>query len=221
MEELVKIIQDEPFTDSIIIANGTGNEHESVVALLKNYQLDFLEFGIIEFTDLKSGKRGRPTRVYQLNEQQATLLMTYLGNNEVVRKFKKELVRQFYQMKQYILEHQSLQWQNTRIESKTNRRMETDEIKLFVAYAKEHGSQHADKYYMAFTKLANQILEIPASSRDALTVSQLNNLILIEHIIGEVIKAGIRRDLFYKDIYLDCKIRLGQFKEITYLAVGA
>lgn len=64
MKELVIINGTDIFTDSKVIADGTGNQHESVVALLKRYESDFLEFGFLDFTDLKSGKRGRPTRIY-------------------------------------------------------------------------------------------------------------------------------------------------------------
>ena len=35
MNELVKIVGQDIFTDSMVIAQGTGNEHESVVALIK------------------------------------------------------------------------------------------------------------------------------------------------------------------------------------------
>ncbi|MCX4268535.1 MAG: Rha family transcriptional regulator [Lachnospiraceae bacterium] len=76
MNELVKIVGQDIFTDSMVIAQGTGNEHESVVALIKKYEIKSMKLGNFEFTDLKSGKRGRPTRIYLLNEPQATLLIT-------------------------------------------------------------------------------------------------------------------------------------------------
>jgi hypothetical protein len=56
-----------------------------------------------------------------LNEQQATLLMTYLRNSEKVRNFKKRLVKEFYRMREEILKskqqtpekpHQTVQVQN-------------------------------------------------------------------------------------------------------------
>ncbi|WP_458788380.1 Rha family transcriptional regulator, partial [Vallitalea sediminicola] len=61
MNELDKIKNDEIFTDSMIIADGTNNEHESIVRLIDNYTPELEELGKIEFTDLKSGKRGRPS----------------------------------------------------------------------------------------------------------------------------------------------------------------
>ena len=98
MNALVKFIGNDVFTDSMVIAEGTGNQHESVVSLIKTHQKSLKKFGNIRFTDLKSGnpKGGRPTRIYQLNEPQATLLVTFLDNNDIVVEFKVELVRQFY-----------------------------------------------------------------------------------------------------------------------------
>ena len=79
-------------------------------------------------------------------------------------------------------------------------------------------AETADKYYISFSQLANKAVGIQADSRDALTTSQLNNLILIEHIIGEVIKESIRQEMHYKDIYKACKVQIQQFQRIAYLA---
>lgn len=89
-------------TNSKIISEKSNLQHESVVRMIQNNLSDFEEFGGIYFTDLKSGKRGRPTRVYHLNKEQATLLLTYLDNTEPVKLFKKNLVKAFFQMEQFI-----------------------------------------------------------------------------------------------------------------------
>lgn len=217
MNELILLKNNDVFTTSLVIAEGTGNEHESVVSLIKKYVKDFECFGRIEFTDLKSGKRGRPTKICYLNEQQATLLMTFLSNSEIVIKFKVELVKQFYQMRQILLEKQTALWQNTRIEAKANRLKETDEIKALVAYAKENGSKNAEKYYITFSNLANKAVGIDSNQRDTATTNQLNNLILIENIINHVIQEGLQQQAYYKEIYKCCKERIEQFKYIAYL----
>ncbi len=170
---------------------------------------------------MKSLKRGRPTKVYYLNEQQATLLMTFLDNSEIVVKFKVELVKQFYHMRQILLEKQTTLWQNTRLESKMNRLKETDEIKALVAYAKENGSKNADKYYITFSNLANHAVGLDSNQRNHATTSQLNNLILIENIISHVIKEGLEQHFHYKGIYKACKERIEQFKYIAYLGKTA
>jgi len=90
----------EPFTTSDVIAEFTGVQHHTITRLLQKHEADFQEFGILRFEIEEIKGRGQPAKHYHLNEQQATLLMTYLRNTPVVREFKKELVRQFYAMRE-------------------------------------------------------------------------------------------------------------------------
>lgn len=215
MYELVELKGNDVFTNSKVIADGTNNQHESVVAIIRKYEKDILDFGNIDFSDLKSGKSGQPERVYYLNEEQATFVITLLRNSKIVVKFKKELVRQFYAMRRFILEKQSKLWGETRIANKENRLKETDVIKLLVDYAKEQGSTHSDKLYVTYTKLAKSVI---GGNRDNITVSDLNNLTLVESIILQTIRIDMSMGMHYKDIYRDCKNRIEQFADITYLS---
>lgn len=215
MYELVELKGNDVFTNSKVIADGANNQHESVVAIIRKYEKDILDFGNIDFSDLKSGKRGQPERVYYLNEEQATFVITLLRNSKIVVKFKKELVRQFYAMRRFILEKQSKLWGETRIANKENRLKETDVIKLLVDYAKEQGSTHSDKLYVTYTKLAKSVI---GGNRDNITVSDLNNLTLVESIILQTIRIDMSMGMHYKDIYRDCKNRIEQFADITYLS---
>lgn len=88
MYELVEMKDNDIFTTSKIIADGTNNKHHSMTAIIQKYESDFAEFGKVRF-EMEPLKSGQKEKVYLLNEEQATLLMTYLRNNEVVRKFKK------------------------------------------------------------------------------------------------------------------------------------
>jgi len=218
MNELVLAKGNDVFTDSMVIANGTNNQHESVVALLKTYSDDFLEFGKVEFTDLKSGKRGRPVNVYLLNEEQSTLLITYLENTAVVRQFKKELIKQFCAMRRFIMEKQSLPWQEARSLSKQIHKQETDSVKLLVEYAQSQGSQNAKRYYANISTLANKAAGIEDGNRDNATMSQLGRLILIENVISDCIREGIRQQAPYKGIYRKCRERIEQFGAIAMIA---
>lgn len=218
MNNLVTVKGKDIFTDSLVIAQGTGNEHESVVAQIKKYASDFEEFGKIEFSDLKSGKRGRPMRIYLLNEEQATLLVTYLENTNLVRTFKKELVRQFYEMRSILLQRQTSEWRETRKAGKITRKSETDVIKQLAEYAAQQGSKNSDKLYLVYSKLANKIVGI--SKRDEATVLQLNNLSLAENIILHCIKQGMAENKHYKEIYQNSKARLELFKDIALLEVS-
>lgn len=216
MYELVELKNNEVFTNSKVIAEGTGNLHSSIQKIITKYENDFKEFGQVRF-EMRPVKYARGTneeKIYWLNEEQATLLMTYLRNSEITRKFKKELVRQFYAMRRFILEKQSKLWVDTRTANKENRIKETDVIKMLVDYAKEQGSTHSDKLYMTYTKLAKTIIK---GKRDDISVSDLNNLTLVESIILQTIRIDMSMGMHYKEIYKDCKGRIERFADIAYL----
>lgn len=140
MNELVFLESDnmneEPFTTSRIIADHAEVAHHSVTRLIRDYAKDLEEFGIIGFEIHKLDGRGRPRKIYRLNEEQATLLITYLDNTEPVRAFKKELVKQFFAMK-----HEQLSRQALRSAGKQVRLSMTDAIK------KADLSPHFYKHY--------------------------------------------------------------------------
>ena len=85
-------------TTTLAIAEGTFNDHASVIKLVRTYQADLEEFGLLDFKSESTG--GRPTEYAFLNEPQSTLLLTYMRNTDIVRAFKKKLVREFWEMVQ-------------------------------------------------------------------------------------------------------------------------
>ncbi len=84
-----------------VIADFTGIEQRAIVQLLNKHKEDFEEFGELTFEmeALAGSVTGQSIKTYHLNEQQATLLMTYLQNTPVVRNLKKALVREFYALR--------------------------------------------------------------------------------------------------------------------------
>jgi len=84
-----------PFTTSEVIAESAEVQHHTITRLIQQYQEDLECFGRVRFKIEPLQTRGgvQDHKVYQLNEEQATLLMTYLKNTSVVRGFKKELVK--------------------------------------------------------------------------------------------------------------------------------
>lgn len=214
MYELVEVKRNEVFTNSWIVAEGTNNAHRSIIAIIDKYSDDFKEFGKLsnhlKYLEVTKNK----TKVYDLNEEQATFLITMLRNNKIVVEFKKNLVKQFYAMRRHLIEIQSNSWIETREISKQNRLKETDVIKQLVEYAKSQGSTHSDKLYITYTKLANSIIN---SKRDHASTMELNNLTLIESIILQTIKIDMSIGMQYKEIFQDCKGRIETFKDITYM----
>ena len=219
MNELILLKNNDVFTTSLVIAEGTNVKHKNIKELVSKYENDLKDFGKVRVLNATLDTNGGVQKIsyYLLNEQQATFLMTLLRNTKIVVEFKKELVKQFYQRRQILREKQTVLWQNTRIEAKANRLKETDEIKALVTYAKENGSKNAEKYYITFSNLANKAVRIDSNQRDTATTNQLNNLILIENIINHVIQEGLQQQAYYKEIYKSCKERIEQFKYIAYL----
>ncbi|OYN76849.1 Rha family transcriptional regulator [Mycolicibacterium sphagni] len=97
-------------TTSMRVANGTRNEHRAVLQLIGENLADFEEFGGVAFEmqpfDTAGGVQHR--RVAILNEEHATLLLTYMRNNEIVKDFKKRLVRAFSELRRTANEVQPL-----------------------------------------------------------------------------------------------------------------
>ena len=90
-------------TTSLVIAEGTQVQHKNVLELLRRNQPDFEEFGPLAFetrkgSPLPQGGFAKSTTVAVLNREHAMLLMTYMRNTAVVRKFKKQLVKAFTDM---------------------------------------------------------------------------------------------------------------------------
>jgi phage regulator Rha-like protein len=216
MNKLVMVKREEAFTDSMIIADGTDNQHPSVMRLVRKYLKRLEKYGRVEFMDLKSvnPKGGRPTKIAQLNEVQAMYLVTMLDNTDKVLDFKAALVEEFCRMRKVLAERQTEAWLDSRKAGKLTRRTETDVIKDLIAYAKAQGSQHADMLYQTYSKLANKMAGI--SKRDLANIKQLNVLDEVESMILHVIKLGMIQGKHYKDIYKDCKRRLQWWQDCTF-----
>lgn len=90
----------EPYTTSEIIAECADVQHHTITRLIRENKADFEELGILGFKIHKLDTRGQPKKSYILNEQQATLLITYLKNTETVRQFKLNLVKAFFEMRE-------------------------------------------------------------------------------------------------------------------------
>ena len=94
---LVTVEDGVPVTTSLAIALGTGTDHASTIKLIRTYQTDLEEFGRVRFQIQPFWTPGgtQSREIALLNEDQATLLITYMRNNEFVRTFKIKLVKAF------------------------------------------------------------------------------------------------------------------------------
>jgi phage regulator Rha-like protein len=222
MDNLVILKNNEPLTTSLIVARELNRSNKGIVRLIKDYENDFKEFGILGFENAKTniGKSGRPEKFYYLNEQQFTFLIMMLrvkkSENDLVLNFKKKIAKEFFYMRKWIL-NQKAQKQNqeyieTRGKSKIGRKQQTDIIKDFIEYAKNQGSKNADKYYMIFSKMENAAFFILKEKfknvREILNITQLSKIIVADMIVNKAINDGMKEGMFYKDIFKLAKERI-------------
>lgn len=103
MSDIIIVENKKCFIDSEGLALLADIERRSITRLITNHYKDLEEFGVMRFEITKPDKSGgRPKTLYLLNEQQATLLTTFMKNSDKVKKFKKKLVREFFKMRDYI-----------------------------------------------------------------------------------------------------------------------
>jgi len=88
----------EPYTLSSIVAECTGLQHHTITKTIRKHQVRFERFGKVGFK-IQAMESGQNTKDYILNEQQATLLVTFLKNTEQVANFKTNLVKAFFEMR--------------------------------------------------------------------------------------------------------------------------
>mgnify|MGYP000868620043 FL=1 len=220
MNNLVTIKANDVFTDSLIISEGSGYDHHTITRKIRDYTSDFEELGKVEFMDDSSinPKGGRPSRVYLLNEPQASYLITLLENNQVVRMFKLALVKEFYRMRRFILEKQSAEWQQSRLSGKQARKDETDIILTkLIPLAESQGSENAGKLYMTYSKLVNKTLSIESGQRDNLPLSYVDAIRFLERAIENIISIEVDKGTHYKEIYHICKVKCNIIKELAFL----
>lgn len=149
MKELVFVesakLDEQPYTTCEVIAEYAEVKRRSVTKLITTYKNDLELYGLLRFEISKINGRGRPKKIYKLNEQQATLIITYLDNTEPVRKFKQQLVSQFFSMKQELMKRQMF-----REFEKPVRKSLTDAIKE---------SEHSNKWtYKQITDLICKVI---------------------------------------------------------------
>lgn len=183
-----------PFTTSKVIAENGHVQHHTVTRLIQQYESDLREFGILRFEIEEITGRGRPQQTYRLNEEQATLLITYMKNTPPVRRFKKALVREFYRMQAELTKRRM-----TREIGKQARAALTDAISHLPEspHKAMKYKQYTDLVYTTiFGKNGKQLREQYGITkgddlRNRFTSSELEAVEKLEQFAGTLIDAGM------------------------------
>lgn len=214
MNELVYLKNDEAVCSSLQVAEKFEKRHDNVMRSIEGFLKNEETHKMFKKSSYMEEQNNQRYPMYLMNRDGFSLLvMGFTGKKAL--EWKLQYIKAFNQMERFIREKETQAWIDSRKTGKLTRKAETDTIKKLVEYAKAQGSQHADKLYMTYSKLANKMAGV--SKRDEATVTQLNNLSLMEHIILCVIDSGIVAGKHYKEIYQDCKKRLETVKDLAYL----
>ena len=92
-----------PLTTSLIIAEALERKHKFIIELIRNHEDDLNAVcGRVTFQTAPFATAGgtQNREIAFLNEQQTTLLITFMTNSPKVVKFKIALVKAFYEMRQ-------------------------------------------------------------------------------------------------------------------------
>lgn len=196
MNELVFLepncLEEIPFTTSKVIAENGKVKHHALQQMILKYSEDIEEFGKLAF-EMRPLVNNQPEKIYKLNEEQATLLITYMKNTLPVRKFKKALVKQFYIMHKELLKRTV-----TRIKAKEAREALTNAIQSLPdsPHKSMKYKHYTDLVYkIVFNKNSKQLREeygigVKDSLRDYFTAEQIVEIQRLENQIGVLIDLG-------------------------------
>lgn len=220
MNELVILKGNEVFTDSLIVAKGADNSHKAVKNLISKYEQEIALFGRVVFRKEPFATSGGEQDItyYELNEAQATFLMTLLRNSKEVVRFKIRLTQEFFRMRQFIREKQSAEWKQARLTGKKVRREETDVILTkLIPLAESQGSTNSGRLYMNYSKLVNLTLDIEPGQRENLPLSYIEAIKFLERAIENIISQEVDKGTHCKEVHQVCKAKCQIIKELAFL----
>ena len=167
-ELTLTIAKNEPLVDTRLLAQHLGNKHQSLFELLKNYQVDFEELGLLRF---QTGKAtgGRPEKFALLNEGQSFLALSFSKNTAKVRQLKVKLVKAFLEatkalnlrQTEYLPIYHALH----------------DQIKVLAA-----GSQNERFMHMNVNKATNKAAGLEAGQRNSASLPKQSMLIVAQSV---------------------------------------
>ena len=192
------------------IAEKFGKEHKKVMRAIdnltgQNWRVKSM-FSTSHYT-----LRGKTYPEYLMNRDGFSLLvMGFTGASAL--EWKLMYIDAFNKMERLLLEKQTADWQQTRLQSKQVRLQETDAIKALIGYAREQGSQNADKLYVVYSKLVKQLAGY--SERDASDVDTLMEILTFERLLFGIITSEMLVNTHYKEIYQRAKAQLMDIRRL-------
>ena len=217
--EIVKIVQNQAFADSRVVAENFGKAHRDVLRAIETLLQNLNEADAQNCAALFKRKEwmnelNRKYPYYEMGRDGFSLLVMGFTGKEAL-KWKLKYIEAFNLMEKTLLNKDNGEWITTREQGKQIRKAETDIIKAFTEYAIQQGSEGAKFYYKHYTNATYKALQLmehkKPKTRDTLDLLQLHQLILAEDVVTRTIKKEMEAGEHYKVIFEKCKVSLENF----------
>lgn len=210
MNELVQLTTQDvsraiPVTNSKAIAEQYEVDHHTVTRLIRNYKSDFEQFGEVGF-EIQPLESGQSEKIYQVNEDQFFLLVSFMKNTDIARRAKVQFVKAFSFMKKELLARS-----DTRKIGKASRLSITEAINGHVSpdgnfkkFAYGNYTKLVYKRVLGMdVKHAKEARKVPenANLRDYLTIDELEKVQELESKIAGFIEVSDTHGKDDKQIY--------------------
>jgi len=224
MVDLVKSTKKGILTDSYIIAEKFSKKHEYIIRKTEQLIKRLGARKVVPknepvLTEKTKEYRGQKFKYYTYDRKAFSLLVMSFSGDKAFE-WQEKFYDAFAMMEKTLLNSSDTGWKQIRDDSKNIRLELTGCIQEFVEYAKNQGSQSAERYYGNITKMeyaALRLIEykekVPSNFRDTLDRMQLFMIVMAEHVANETIKQGMIDKLHYKEIFLLAKQAVLKYAE--------
>lgn len=215
--------------DSRVVADKFGKKHAYVTRLVQTLIEDFNknkgDFRSPLAREKWSEYRGQKYIYYEMDKKFFVhLAMRFRGKKAFEWQIK--FIDAFFLMEKTLLRKSNPEWLQDREQGKQIRLYLTDEVKIFIEYAKNQGASEkgANMYYSNITKMEYKALgliekneKISKDFRGTLDSMDLNHLLAAENVARKALMDGMEQELHYKDIFQFAKQNVIQLADIMVI----
>ena len=212
------------YYDSRAIAEMVEKRHADLLRDIENYISVISENAILRSLKVADFFVPSSYKVRGNNKTYPCYLVTKMGCDMIANKMTGEkgtlfsalYVQRFNKMERLLMEKSTVIWQEARAKNIELSKKYNEVVKMLVDYAAANGSRNAVQYYRHMNDLIDGIAGI--SSRDNATLADMKVEEWAMMICAQCICECISKNMYYKDIYQECKYRLQSMKQTGLLA---
>lgn len=144
MDKLVEVNNHTITADSRLIAKGFKSSNKSILNLIRSHETGLNKFGKVTFEKAPT-ENGQIQSFVKLNEPQTMLLLTYTRSNQATDRFREQLVKEFFEMREAVKRQEA-----ARLAGIETRKTLTDTIKDSGENERMHGHGYSSYTRMVY-----------------------------------------------------------------------